>query len=124
MEDIWDIDDWVEEATIQKVYTFSPKDVAAATMLPLHVIFKRLLELVKRGKVTAHFEAHCPICSSATPVDLEILAADPTCACGDHDEYEVTPELIYVFFKIRPEYIKWVQKRNENHRGIRRFTRR
>ncbi|MEV2457977.1 hypothetical protein ABNE32_19980 [Paenibacillus larvae] len=123
LEDIWDIDDWVEEETIQKVYTFSPKDVATALGLPLHVTAERLFQLVNRGKVTSHFEVRCPICFSATPVDLEILAADPTCACGEH-VYEVTPELIYVFFKIRPEYINWVQKQNENYRGIRRFTNR
>ncbi|QHZ51138.1 hypothetical protein [Paenibacillus larvae] len=133
MDDIWDVDDWVEEAARSSIREFYLENVESSVNLPLRKILARLFTLAIDGKIEILYQAQCPVCSSRDVVwpvaftstrDYHKFEA-PTGSkiCGDH-EFEVGLDNTYLLFRVTAYYMDRVQKRNENNRGIRRFIHR
>ncbi|WP_058830691.1 hypothetical protein [Paenibacillus polymyxa] len=108
MADIWDVDDWVENAASLPVRRFYPSAVANFTGLPLEQVFTRLLHLVQGGALVLLYEIRCPEYDCARTVktvsDKELLKFD--FECDIHGEFEVTPGMIFPVFEFNPEFKK------------------
>ncbi|ARF66558.1 hypothetical protein B7C51_00230 [Paenibacillus larvae subsp. pulvifaciens] len=132
MDNIWDVDDWVEEVARSSYREFCLENVEASVNLPSPEILRRLLRLAEDGKLELWCQAQCPVCSSgvvwpavctSTRNYYEFEAPTGSKICGDH-EFKVSLDNTFLLFRITAYYMDRVQKQNENHRGIRRFTRR
>ncbi|ALH46419.1 hypothetical protein ERIC1_1c14790 [Paenibacillus larvae subsp. larvae DSM 25719] len=121
MEDIWDVDDWVEEVARSSYREFCLENVEANVNLPSPEILNRLLLLVEDGKLETWFVVKCPVCSSKDVTYPLVVGVRKI--CGDH-EFDVSLDNTYLLFRVTAYYKDQVQKQSENHRGIRRFIHR
>jgi hypothetical protein len=110
MVNSWEIDKVVNRIVSQPILDFSPAFISNETNLPLPIVFERLIQLVKEGKLTVKWEIRCPDYCGRKVIVLDDfpdrINLNLECMCGN--EFEVTPDMVFPRFEINPEYKRFV----------------
>lgn len=106
MANLFDVDDWVENAASLPVKRFYPSAVASATGLPLSKVFQRLLYLVQGDILVLLYEIRCPEyeCMRTVKTLADLPESDISVVCSIHGEFECPPNMIFPVFEFNPEY--------------------
>ncbi|CAM3463673.1 hypothetical protein EDM52_18545 [Brevibacillus invocatus] len=110
MSSKWMVDNWVQRKALGLTKRFYPTSLMQDLELPLGVIFERLLELTKDGKIVLKWEIRCPnhyCVRTLDTFDTVPSQKEYTCDCGQ--EVEVSPEVIFPIFEITDDLRKYAR---------------
>lgn len=107
MPDLWDIDDWVEQAALLPIMKFYPSVVAADTGISVQDVFRRLLAFVEDGRLYIRWEIRCQSYGCARTIKevddvKEPIGSLVRCICGE--EYEIGPDILFPVFGFQNRY--------------------
>jgi len=116
-----DIDYWVESKAVSAVRRFYPSIVAKELSIPINIVFDKLIDMVRDGKLELYWEVICPDCHRACSISLSQNT-------GLHQDYEcieghcftVTIDDIVPSFEITDYYRSRVRdnKKKESQRQL------
>ena len=108
----WKVDRWVERKALGMIKGFYPTALLTEVDYPLHVVFERLLELVKDGRLHLKWEIRCPNYECHRTIDrvdtFPHKEITYECLCGQ--EVDLSPDIIFPVFEITQEYRKDVRE--------------
>ena len=116
-----DIDYWVEATAASVIRRFYPSIVAKELSIPMNIVFDKLVDMVKDGKLELQWEVLCPECHRACSMSHSQKAElnqEYECLEGHH--FIVTMDDIIPSFKITDYYHYKVRenKKKESQRQL------
>ncbi len=110
------VDLWVEEAAGYPIIRFNPTTVSRDTGLDLSLVFERLLELVRDGKLVLEWEIRCPNCFRILLRDSNINHT--TVECDECGEIEVITDIIFPILSFNAGYREIIKKKQNLKRLV------
>ena len=101
-----DISYWVEAKATSAVRRFYPSAVAKELSIPINIVFEKLVDMVRDGKLDLLWEVICPECYRACSIDTSQDAKlNLECECVAGHTFVVGIDNIVPSFQITNNYI-------------------
>ena len=111
-----DVEFWVEAMAVRSIGNFYPAVVANSLSAPIGIVFDKLVDMTRDGKLELVWEYLCPICNKSTDIGSHVDDLVVRCECIEGTNSIFSINTLVPSFVITSFYQKLVSEKNINRK--------